>query len=102
MEEEPSMLKGLLNDLTRTLFSSAIFLDDLHLNLQPDSEFYDAWWQANEQLKRAIEFFLELRSTCIWHLIGQPGERWKEGWAFPQAQGPDTPLCHGSGKFGAC
>ena len=62
MEREPSMIRGLLNDLTRTLLSSAIFLDDLHLNLQPNSESYDAWWLANEQLKRAIEFFLELRS----------------------------------------
>ena len=66
MEQEPSMMKGLLNDLTRTLLSSAIFLDDLHLNLQPNSEVYDAWWLANEQLKRAIGFFLELKSTCFW------------------------------------
>jgi hypothetical protein len=63
MEEESSILKALFNDLTRTLFSSAIFLDDLHMNLNPESEVYDAWWLANEQLKRAIEFFLELRSN---------------------------------------
>jgi hypothetical protein len=68
MKQEPSMMKGLFNDLTRTLLSSAIFLDDLHLNLQPDSDVYDAWWLANKQLKRAIEFFLELRSTCFWYL----------------------------------
>jgi hypothetical protein len=67
-EEDSAMMKGLFNDLNRTLFSSAIFLDDLHLNLQPHSEVYDAWWLANEQLKRAIEFFLELRSTCFWFL----------------------------------
>jgi hypothetical protein len=65
-EDESALMKGMFNDLTRTLFSSAIFLDDLHLNLQPHSEVYDAWWLANEQLKRAIEFFLELRSTCFW------------------------------------
>jgi hypothetical protein len=44
MEEEPLMIKGLFNDLTRTLFSSAICLDDLHLNLNPTSEVYDDWW----------------------------------------------------------
>jgi len=65
-EEDSDLMKGLFNDLTRTLFSSAIFLDDLHLNIRPHSEVYDSWWQANEQLKRAIEFFLELRSTYFW------------------------------------
>lgn len=68
MEMEASLLKGLFNDLTRTLLSSAIMLDDLHLQLPQDSEPYDSWWLANEQLKRAIEFFLELRSTCFYYL----------------------------------
>lgn len=68
MENEASLLKGLFNDLTRTLLSSAILLDDLHLQLGQDSELYDSWWLANEQLKRAVEFFLELRSTCFWFL----------------------------------
>jgi hypothetical protein len=65
-DEDSDLMKGLFNDLTRTLLSSAIFLDDLHLNIKPHSEVYDAWWQANEQLKRAIEFFLELRSAYFW------------------------------------
>lgn len=59
------MMKALFNDLTRALLSSAIFLDDLHLNLRPESEFYEAWWLANEELQRAIEFFLELKSNFI-------------------------------------
>ena len=59
------MMKALFNDLTRALLSSAIFLDDLHLNLRPESEFYEDWWLANEELKRAIEFFLELKSNFI-------------------------------------
>jgi len=68
MEKETSLLKGLFNDLNRTLLFSAILLDDLHLQLQQDSELYDSWWLANQQLNRAIEFFLELRSTCFWFL----------------------------------
>lgn len=68
MENKASILKGLFNDLTRTLLSSAIVLDDLHLQLQQDSEPYESWWLANEHLKRAIELFLEMRSTCFWYL----------------------------------
>ena len=68
MKKESLTIKGLLNDLNRTLFSSAIFMDDLHLNLHPNSEIYHAWWLANEQMKRAIEIFIELRSTYFWHL----------------------------------
>jgi hypothetical protein len=62
VQDGVSMMKALFNDLTRALLSSAIFLDDIHMNLRPESEFYEAWWLANEQLKRAIEFFLELKS----------------------------------------
>jgi hypothetical protein len=36
-------------------------LDDLHLHIENDSKIFENWWMANEQLKRAIEFFLELR-----------------------------------------
>ena len=83
MEEEPLMIKGLFNDLTRTLFSSAICLDDLHLNLNPTSDVYDDWWLANEQLKRAIEFFLELRSTCLCYLSSIGSGHQENGHGHP-------------------
>jgi len=62
MSELSSTMKGLFNDLTRTLFSSVIYLDDLHIHIERDSDGFDDWWLATEQLKRAIEFYLELRS----------------------------------------
>ena len=62
-----SIIKGLFNDLSRTLLSSAIFFDDLHLHIEKDSKIFGHWWMANEQLKRAIEFFLELRFSYFFN-----------------------------------
>jgi CheY-like chemotaxis protein len=65
MEEPPSTIRGLINDLTRTLTGSMVHMDDLLLHLDNDSgEFSDAWL-ANHQLERALEFFIELRSEYI-------------------------------------
>ena len=66
-EDHSSIIKGLFNDLSRTLFSSAIFFDDVHLHIEKDSKIFEHWWMANEQLKRAIEFFLELRFTYFFN-----------------------------------
>ncbi len=63
--EEPSIMKDFFQDITRTLLSSALFLDYLHLNLQPDSDVLDDWICANEHIMRAFEIFLEVRSTCF-------------------------------------
>jgi hypothetical protein len=65
--EHSSIIKGLFNDLSRTLLSSAIFFGDLHLYIENDSKIFEHWWMANEQLKRAIEFFLELRFTYFFN-----------------------------------
>jgi CheY-like chemotaxis protein len=65
MEEPPSTIRGLINDLTRTLTGSMVHMDDLLLHLDNDSgEFNDAWL-ANHQLERALEFFVELRSEYM-------------------------------------
>jgi CheY-like chemotaxis protein len=70
MEELPFSIRGLINDLTRTLTASIVHLDDLLLSLDNDSkEFADAW-QANGQLERALNFFFQLRSE---YLIWQEG-----------------------------
>ncbi len=58
-------VKGIFNDLTRTLFASAIYLDDLRLIIQEDQEAFNSWSMANDQLNRAIEYFFLLKSSYI-------------------------------------
>jgi CheY-like chemotaxis protein len=67
MEEPPPTIRGLINDLTRTLTGSLVHMDDLLLHLDDDSGEFDDAWLANHQLERALEFFIELRSEyMIW------------------------------------
>lgn len=67
MEALPSIIRGLINDLTRTLTGSLVHMDDLLLHLDNDSEEFDDARLANHQLERALEFFIELRSEyMIW------------------------------------
>ena len=64
--EGPSMpIRGLINDLTRTLTASLVHMDNLLLHLDNDSGEFDEAWLANQQLSRALEFFIELRSEYM-------------------------------------
>jgi len=65
MDEPLSTIRGLINDLTRTLTGSLVHLDDLLLRLDNDSEEFDEACLANDQLGRALEFFLELRTLYL-------------------------------------
>ena len=65
MEELPFTIRGLINDLTRTLTGSLVHMDDLLLHLDNDSSEFDDAWLANHQLERALEFFIELRSEYM-------------------------------------
>ena len=65
MEALPSSIRGLINDLTRTLTGSLVHMDDLLLHLNHDSGEFDDAWLANHQLERALEFFMELRSEYM-------------------------------------
>jgi CheY-like chemotaxis protein len=65
MEEPPSTIRGLINDLTRTLTGSLVHMDDLLLHLDNDSGEFDDARLANHQLERALEFFIELRSEYM-------------------------------------
>jgi CheY-like chemotaxis protein len=65
MEALPSTIRGLINDLTRTLTASLVHMDDLFLHLDNDSCEFDDAWLANHQLERALEFFIELRSEYM-------------------------------------
>jgi CheY-like chemotaxis protein len=64
--ERPMMpIRGLINDLTRTLTGSLVHLDNFLLHLDNDSADSDEAWLANHQLERALEFFIELRSEYM-------------------------------------
>jgi CheY-like chemotaxis protein len=65
MEAAPSTIRGLINDLTRTLTGSLVHMDDLLLHLGNDSGEFDDARLANHQLERALEFFIELRSEYM-------------------------------------
>jgi CheY-like chemotaxis protein len=65
MEAPPSTIRGLINDLTRTLTGSLVHMDNLLLHLDNDSGDFDDAWLANYQLERALEFFIELRSEYM-------------------------------------
>jgi transcription termination/antitermination protein NusG len=57
---------GLLNDLNRSLLSTAILLDEMHLVLNNEVSGYEFFWMANEQMKTSIEAFLELKLTFLY------------------------------------
>ena len=64
--ESPAMpIRGLINDLTRTLTGSIVHMDNLLLHLDNDSREFEEAWLANHQLSRALEFFIELRSEYM-------------------------------------
>jgi hypothetical protein len=65
MEEPSFTIRGLINDLTRTLTGSLVHMDNLLLHLDNDSGEFDDAWLANHQLERALEFFIELRSEYM-------------------------------------
>ena len=65
MEDVTATIRGLINDLTRTLTASIVHLDDLLLELSANSEEYDDAYLADQQLGRALEFFFEMRSLFL-------------------------------------
>ena len=65
MEGPVTNIRGLINDLTRTLTGSLVHMDNLLLHLDNDSGEFDDAWLANHQLERALEFFIELRSEYM-------------------------------------
>jgi len=62
MKELLSTIRGLINDLTRTLTASLVHMDDLFVQMENESEGFEDARMANCQLERALEFLLELRS----------------------------------------
>jgi hypothetical protein len=58
-------VRGLINDLLRSLSAALIHMDDLILKLDNFSMEYQDAWLINEQLQRSIEIFMALRSEAI-------------------------------------
>jgi hypothetical protein len=65
MEGQTMPVRGLINDLTRTLTGSLVHMDNLLLQLDNGFGEFDEAWLANHQLSRALEFFIELRSEYM-------------------------------------
>jgi hypothetical protein len=64
MENHTFIIRGLINDLLRTLSASLVHVDDLIMKLERNSDGFPDAILTNEQLSRSIELFLELRSEC--------------------------------------
>ncbi|MFA4904530.1 MAG: hypothetical protein WC600_17485 [Desulfobaccales bacterium] len=62
MEDYSGHIRGLINDLLRSLSSALIHLDDLMLKIDRDSDMFPDVCMTNEQLERSVEVFVELRS----------------------------------------
>jgi Mg2+ and Co2+ transporter CorA len=64
MENQPSLIRGLINDLLRSLSAALVHVDDLIMKIEKNAEGFSDAILTNEQLSRSIELFLELRSEC--------------------------------------
>jgi hypothetical protein len=62
MENHSLHIRGLINDLLRSLSAALVHLDDLIIKMDRHSEIFQEVCLTNEQLERSVEVFLELRS----------------------------------------
>ena len=65
-KESPFLIRELIHDLMLTLTSTMIHLDSLILNMDNNSHNYLEVLQANEQMERALSFFMQLRSIYLY------------------------------------
>ena len=68
MENQPSLIRGLINDLLRSLSAALVHVDDLIMKIERDSEGFSDAFLTNQQLSKSIELFLDLRSECNYFL----------------------------------
>jgi hypothetical protein len=68
MENHSSIIRGLINDLLRSLSAALVHVDDLIMKVERNSNAFPDAILTNEQLSRSIELFLELRSECNYFL----------------------------------
>jgi hypothetical protein len=72
-----SKITGIENSIIHPLLSSLIMLDDLIHEEIDDPEKYSALLFIDQQVQRAIEFFLELRSVTMTYHEYKSGKRVK-------------------------
>lgn len=68
MGNQHSLIRGLINDLLRSLSAALVHVDNLIMKIEKNSEGFSEAMLTNEQLSRSIELFLELRSECNYFL----------------------------------
>lgn len=68
MENQHSLIRGLINNLLRSLSADLVHVDNLIMKIEKNSEGFSEAMLTNEQLSRSIELFLELRSECNYFL----------------------------------
>lgn len=64
MEDHSSSMRGIINDLLRSLSAALLHTDDLIMKIERDSVGFSDAILTNQQLSRSIELFLELRWEC--------------------------------------
>lgn len=64
------MLRGLINDLLRSLSAALVHVDELIMKVEKNSDIFPDAVLTNEQLSRSIELFMDLRAECS-YLIEQ-------------------------------
>ncbi len=65
MESAIVRIRGLINDLTRSLSGAIVHIDDSFMVLDKQSHAFDDICLTNEQLSRSLELFLELRLDLL-------------------------------------
>ena len=64
MENHSSIIRGLINDLLRSLSAALIHVDDLIMKIEKNSDQFSDAMLTNKQLSKSVELFLDLRSEC--------------------------------------
>ena len=64
MENHSNIMRGLINDLLRSMSAALVHLDGLIMKIDKNSDGFSDVILTNEQLSRSIELFLDLRSEC--------------------------------------
>ena len=70
MESAIVRIRGLINDLTRSLSGAIVHIDDLFMIIDNKSDAFDDIYLTNAQISRSLELFLELRLDLL--LIMEP------------------------------
>jgi CheY-like chemotaxis protein len=65
MESATFRIRGLINDLTRSLSGAIVHIDDLFMIVDNKSDAFDDMYLTNAQISRSLEIFLELRLDLL-------------------------------------